>query len=99
VDLARRPSAEELPPPKLMGQFDPLLLGWAARDPILGTAEKVVVGNGMFRPFALVRGRAAGIWKLSAGQVTLEPFGRLTRKDAAALDDDAADVVRFLTGA
>jgi hypothetical protein len=36
---------------------------------------------------------------LSGDDVVLEPFGRLTRKDAAALDDEAADVVRFLTGA
>jgi winged helix DNA-binding protein len=97
VDLARRPPAEELPPPKLLGQFDPLLLGWASRTPILGAEEKVVVGNGMFRAFALVRGRGAAVWKLSGGKVALEPFGRITRKDATALDEDAADVVRFLT--
>jgi hypothetical protein len=76
-----------------------VLLGWASRDPILGAEEKVVVGNGMIRPFALVRGRGAGIWKLSGGRVTLEPFGRITRKDSALLDDDGADVVRFLAGA
>jgi hypothetical protein len=28
--------------------------------------------------------------------VELEPFGRLTRRDAAALDRDTADVLRFL---
>jgi hypothetical protein len=30
--------------------------------------------------------------------VVLEPFGRLKREHAAALEADAADVVRFLAG-
>jgi hypothetical protein len=43
-----------------------------------------------------VRGRATATWKLSGGEVELEPFGRLARKDRAALDADAKDVLRFL---
>jgi hypothetical protein len=33
---------------------------------------------------------------MPGGEVVLEPFGRLKREDAAALEADAADVVRFL---
>jgi hypothetical protein len=29
------------------------------------------------------------------GEVVIEPFGRLRKADAAALDKDAQDVVRF----
>ena len=97
VDLAGRPPAAEIPPPKLLGSFDPVLLGWAAREPLLGAHEKAVTVGGLFRPFALVRGRAAGTWKLSGGEVVLEPFGRLTRKDATALRAEAADVERFMS--
>ena len=46
-----------LPPPRLLGAFDPLLLGWTSREPILGRNTSVVTVNGIFRPFALVRGR------------------------------------------
>jgi uncharacterized protein YcaQ len=99
VDLARRPRAAELPPPRLLGPFDPLLLGWVSRDFVLGSRTGIVTANGLFRPFALVRGRAAGIWKMSGGEVALEPFGRLDRRDAAALDDEATDVVRFMASA
>jgi hypothetical protein len=99
VDLARRPRAAELPPPRLLGPFDPLLLGWVTRDFVLGSRTGIVTANGLFRPFALVRGRAAGIWKMSGGEVALEPFGRLGRTDAAALDEEAADVVRFMASA
>jgi hypothetical protein len=99
VDLAGRKAPAAIPPPRLLGSFDPVLLGWVSREPLLGSHTGIVTVNGIFRPFALVRGRAAATWRLSGDDVVLEPFGRLTRKDAAALDDEAADVVRFLTGA
>lgn len=97
VDLARRPPATELPPPRLVGPFDPVLLGWKSRQPLLGAHENAVTVDGLFRPFALVGGRAVGTWTMSAGTVVLEPFGRLRRDDAAALETDAKDVLRYLS--
>jgi hypothetical protein len=97
VDLSGREAAAELPPPRLLGAFDPVLLGWTSRERLLGPAERLVTVNGLFRPFALVRGRAAAVWSLAAGKVVVEPFGRLTRRDAAALEAEARNVVRFLT--
>jgi hypothetical protein len=96
VDLGKRAAVAELPTPRLLGAFDPVLLGWTSREPLLGRHEDAVVSGGMFRPFALVRGRAAATWALRDGEVTLEPFGRLGRQAAAALRADAADVIRFL---
>ena len=96
VDLAGRPVAAELPPPLLLGSFDPVLLGWTSREPILAPHQAVVTVNGLFRPFALVGGRAAATWGISAGEVVLEPFRRLARADAAALEADARDVLRYL---
>jgi len=92
---ASRPSPK-LPPPRLLGQYDPLLLGWVSRAPIVGEHSAIVTDNGLFRPFALVRGRAAATWRLEKGEVKLAPFARLTRADATALAADAADVRRFL---
>jgi hypothetical protein len=85
-----------LPPPRLLGAYDPLLLGWESRDPVTGPHGKLIAVNGLFRPFALVRGRAVGTWSLPAGKVTLAPFAPLAGADAAALAADAADVERFL---
>ena len=99
LDLAGRPPAASMPPPRLLGSFDPVLLGWRSREPVLGPHRELVTVNGLFRPFALVQGRAAGTWRLSEGQVVIEPFRRLRRADSAALEADAADVVRFLAGA
>jgi hypothetical protein len=97
VALARRPAAAPLPPPRLLGQWDPVLLGWVSREPLLSAnAAAVVTVNGLFRPFALAGGRAVATWSLRRGAVEIAPFGRLARGVAAALRADADDVVRFL---
>jgi hypothetical protein len=87
-----------LPPPKLLGSFDPMLLGWTSREPILGSNQGVVTTNGLFRPFALVRGRGVATWSLAKRAVTLAPFDTISESDAQALDADAQDVIRFLFG-
>jgi hypothetical protein len=87
-----------IPPPRLLGSFDPLLLGWESRGPIVGAHKALVTTNGLFRPFALVDGRAAAIWKLSDGKVSIEPFGTRAAGVRAALDAEAADVAHFLSG-
>jgi Winged helix DNA-binding domain len=96
VDLRRRPAAAELPAPRLLGAFDPILLGWRSREPVLGGHTGVVTVNGIFRPIALVGGRAVGTWRMPGGEVVLEPLRRITRGDTVALETDARDVVRFL---
>ena len=96
VDLAKRPPAAELPPPRLLGAFDPLLLGWVSREEIVGPHKMLVTTNGIFRPFALVDGRAVSTWRLAAGKVTIEHLGKVTMKAAAALEADARAVEDFL---
>jgi Winged helix DNA-binding domain len=99
LQLRGRPRAGGLPPPRLLGAYEPLLLGWSSREPILGPHDPAVVSGGVFRPFALVRGRAAAVWRLAGGEVTLEPFAALDPDDAAALEADARNVTGFLAGA
>ena len=97
VDLRGRPPAAELPPPALLGAYEPLLLGWTSREDVLGPNQEHVTVGGLFRPFALVRGRAVASWSMPRVQVEIEPFGRLGRAEAAALDNEAQDVLRFFT--
>jgi len=99
AELAGSPSDAAEPPPRLLGPFDPVLLGWSSRAPVLGERQDVVVvGNGLFRPFALVDGRAAGIWAYRRGQVELDLFDSLPAEAEAALEAEAADVRRYLAG-
>jgi len=96
VELKRRAESEPLPPPRLLGAFDPLLLGWTSREEVVGPHKLLVTNNGIFRPFALIRGRAVARWGLSGGKVTIEHLDEVKKKDAAALEADAQRVLEFL---
>jgi Winged helix DNA-binding domain len=96
VELMRQPPPADIPPPRLLGAFDPVLLGWVSREQLLDVEQKIVTVGGMFYPFALVRGRAAALWTVRDGEVAIEPFHRITKKDMAALEGDAGAVMRFL---
>jgi hypothetical protein len=96
VELARSPAAAPLPPPRLLGAFDPLLLGWSSREEVVGPHRLLVTDNGIFRPFALVGGRAVATWRFAAGKVTIEYLERVPAKQAKALEDDARAVEAFL---
>ena len=96
VDLAKRPPAAPFPPPRLLGAFEPVLLGWTSREDIVGPHKLLVTINGIFRPFAAVDGRAVATWKLAGGKVTIEHLGKVAKKAAAALEAEADEVLDFL---
>jgi hypothetical protein len=96
VDLRKRRAPADFPPPRLLGAFDPVLLGWTSREDIVGPHRHLVTDNGMFRPFAMVKGRAVATWSMPKGEVVLEPLARISKPDRVGLERDAEDVVRFL---
>ncbi len=96
--LKARPKAARLPPPRLLGAFDPLLLGWTSRAEILGNHESTIVTGGLFRPFMLAEGRAVGTWKLADNKVELEPLEPLSHTTSADLDAERTAVERYLKG-
>jgi DNA glycosylase AlkZ-like len=97
AQLATAPRARSLPAPRLLGAFDPILHGWRSRAPILGERGRgVVTVNGIFRPFALVGGRAVATWSFARGRVELAPLEPIRDADAEALRRDGLDVARFL---
>ncbi len=96
VELARTRRSAALPPPRLLGAFEPVLMGWRSRTGVLGTFEARVVTGGVFRGFGLVGGRAGAGWRIAGRRIEIEPFGDLDGNAAAALERDAADVRRFL---
>jgi hypothetical protein len=96
VELKKRLEPAPLPPPRLLGAYDPLLLGWTSREEVVGPHEVLVTINGIFRPFALVEGRAVARWGLAGGKVTIEHLSKVRKKDAAALEDEAQRVLEYL---
>lgn len=102
LDLSRRgdPDPEALAP-RLLGAFDPYLLGWKDRAFAVPAAHarRVHPGGGIIRAVATAGGMAVGTWSArrrgAVLAVELEPFGALDREVAGALDREAADVARF----
>jgi hypothetical protein len=96
IDLARREPVARLPPPRLLGTFEPVLLGWRSRADTLGSHEPRIVSGGMFRAFAMAGGRAVATWGLADGRITIEPLEPLSSSRRAALERDATAVRAFL---
>jgi hypothetical protein len=101
LELAPRAGAGEeeparLPPPRMLGAFDPVLLGWCSREALLGGNRTIVTINGIFRPFALVRGRAVAVWSIAAGKLTLKPFAPIAAADERKLRADGEQALRYL---
>jgi hypothetical protein len=96
VDLAGRGRAARLPPPRLLGTFEPVLLGWTSRADVLRDDEAQIVTGGIFRGFAMVGGRAVAMWRLNGRDVEISPFDPLSAADGEALERDGAAVQEFL---
>jgi hypothetical protein len=90
-------SVTAMPAPRLLGAFDPTLVGWSSREEILGEHESKIVSGGVFRPFAMVGGRGVAVWKWTDGEVVLDPFAETSARASGALEREAADVARFLS--
>ena len=104
--LAGRTVAEPAdPPPRLLGHFDPFLLGYRDRGLVLdaGYAPRIQTGGGFVHPVVLIGGRVAGTWRLTRApgrarraRLTVEPFMALPAGGADGLAAEAADIGRFL---
>lgn len=89
-------------PPRLLGHFDALLLGYRGRDLILdpAAAKRIQAGGGFIQPTVMVGGRVAGTWRLDSrartARLTVEPFTTLRRGSREGLRAEAEDLARFL---
>jgi hypothetical protein len=101
VDLARRPPAPRRLPPRLLGAFDPYLLGWRDRTFAVPAehARRVHPGGGIVRAVATADGLALGTWSARRRgdrlAVEIENFAAVSAEVEAALRREAADVARF----
>lgn len=85
---APRPAADAEAPPRLLPEYDNLVLAYADRTRFVADEHRkaIYLTAGRVRATFLVDGRVAGVWGMARGRdPEIEPFGRLTRADRDAL--------------
>ncbi|MEV6331221.1 winged helix DNA-binding domain-containing protein [Streptomyces sp. NPDC051909] len=101
---APRPDEDTPAPPRLLPEFDNLLLSHADRTRVVPAAHRTRTwtGNQAHRTF-LLDGFLAGIWHLDEGRerttLTIEPFVRPTKAQRDALTSEAERTLRLLAPA
>ncbi|EHR51758.1 Protein of unknown function (DUF1006) [Saccharomonospora marina XMU15] len=102
VDADLDPPGDERNPVRLLGHFDPFLLGYRDRRLALDSAhaKDVQAGGGFVRPTVVVAGRVMGTWSLrragKKAQAVVTPFSTLPRGSREGLQAQAADLARYL---
>ncbi len=99
---APRPGEDADAPARFLPDFDNLVLSHDDRRRVLADEHrgKVVTKNLQVRATFLVDGFVAGTWKADrkkqAAQLSLEPFGKLSKPARAALEEEGDALLRFL---
>jgi hypothetical protein len=83
---------------RLVGHFDPYLLGYADKTAAVpsGYVSRVRTGGGFVTPTVLVDGAAVATWRRNGSALSVEPFTPLDEPTRAAVEAEAADLSRFL---
>jgi hypothetical protein len=96
-----RPDPDTPAPVRFLPAFDNMLLAHKDRTRIIDDEHrpKVVTKNLRIHPTFLVDGFAAGMWQIKATKkkatLTLEPFGKVTKKAQKELSEEGERLVRF----
>jgi Winged helix DNA-binding domain len=104
VSLVGAPRVAPPPRPRLLGAFEPLLMGWCSRAGVLGEHEDRIVTGGIFRAFALAFvpgpqgdvGAPVAVWRIGRAGVELDPLRPLEPSLRGALERDGHEVMAFL---
>lgn len=83
---------------RMVGHFDPYLLGYADKTAAVPRefVTRVRTGGGFVTPTVLVDGRAVAIWRLKGNLLTVEPFAPLPDDLRASIEAEITDIGRFL---
>jgi Winged helix DNA-binding domain len=99
VPGAPLPDPDTPAPPRFLPEYDNVLLSHADRTRIIPPRSPrlpLPAGNGARTGTFLVDGFLRGTWRLEDGELRIEPFTPLTRREAGALDDEAERLRAFL---
>jgi hypothetical protein len=93
------PDPDTPAPPRFLAPFDNAILSHADRGRIIAPAHRELLNRERMMRTFLVDGFVAGAWRLDGGELRLEPFVRLTRRQHAELDAEADRLLAFAAAA
>lgn len=100
---APRPDGDVPAPPRLLPEFDTLVLAYKDRTRLVADEHRkaLVTKNLRIPATFLVHGMVAGTWTLAGKKgpsgVELAPFGRLAKADRRALEQEGDALAAFVT--
>jgi hypothetical protein len=96
---APRPDPGTPAPPRFLPVYENLVLGLADRDRILSAGPTMPRAENMTVKCFLIDGFTAGYWRIEEDRreasLILQPFGRLSRSDRAALEEEGEKLLAF----
>jgi len=94
---APRPGGDVPAPPRLLADFDSILLGHADRTRIISDAHRrrVFTINGQIRSTFTVDGFVHGIWRLQKATLTVHPYSPVPAAARRALAAEAGRLLEF----
>ena len=98
------PDADTPVPPRFLPEYDNALLAHADRTRVVTDAnrKRIWTANGLLSTL-LVDGMVAGRWKIArdkrSATLEIEPFGRLSKSDRAAVIEEGQRLLAFTDGA
>lgn len=99
---APRPGADAAAPPRLLPEFDNLMLAWNDRSRVIAGKHRprVTTKNLRVRATFLVDGRVAGVWTIAlkrrVATLTLEPFASVATGARRELEAEAQRLARLI---
>jgi hypothetical protein len=107
LDLPGQPLPEgDVPAPvRFLGELDSLVLAYDKRARVISEEHKTRIYSANLRGVAsvLLDGFVGATWRLEKGKkgavaLVVEPFGKLTKKDRAAIAEEGEALLRFVEG-
>lgn len=98
VPRAPLPPGDSRAPVRFLPRYDNLVLSHADRTRVVADDHRrtVIHGGGMVEATFLVDGVVAGLWRVDAGRVRVEPFAPLPRAWRRDVEDEAARLEAWL---
>src|SRR3954452_3145490 len=89
------PDPDTPAPPRFLPEFDNVLVAYDDRSRVIPPDRHKEVVRTLGRPPLLVDGEVRGWWKIERGEVMIETFEPLSKRDAAAVRREADALTDF----